>query len=133
MKAWTVVALAAALGTAALTASAQPPGPPSFDQIDADKSGALSEDEVRQFFTRMFQNMPRGPGAGGPGAGGPGAGGPGAGGPPIDGNLFGQLFQTWDANKDGSVSREEFDNRPRMQGPGGGAGPGGRGPGGRAN
>ena len=121
MKALTVVALAAVLGAAAHTASAQPPGPPSFDQIDSDKNGALSEEEVRQFFTRMFQNMPGGgPGGGGPG--GPGAGGPGG---PGGGDMLGQIFQNWDANKDGSVSREEFDNRPRM-GPGGG-------PGGRAN
>lgn len=119
MRRLTVIALAAALGAAAHTASAQPPGPPSFDQIDTDKSGALSEEEVRQFFTQMFQNMPRGgPGAGGPG--GPGAGGPGG------GDMLGQIFQNWDANKDGSVSREEFENRPRMQGPGGGPGGGGR-------
>jgi|SRR5690606_8799515 len=128
MRAWTLIAVAAVLGAGAQTASAQPPAPPSFDQIDADKSGSLSQDEVQEFFTRMFQNMPGGPGAGGPGGPGPGPGGPGpgAGGPGV-GGMLGQLFQNWDANKDGSVSREEFDNRPRMQGPGGG------GPGGRAN
>jgi len=36
--------------------------------------------------------------------------------------LRGDVFGRWDANKDGSVSKQEFDSRPRGGGPGGGGG-----------
>ncbi len=89
-------------------ASAQP-GPPSFDQIDKDKNGSLSKEEVVAFFNERRAGgggPPRGPGAGGP---------PGGGGPPDPA----QIFARWDTNHDGKVTKAEFDARPR---PGGGPG-----------
>ena len=104
-------------------AAAQPPGGagggPNFDAFDENKDGSVSKEELTAFFTRMRTNAPAGAGgAGGPGAGGPGAGGPG-------GGMFNPdtLFERWDANKDGSISKQEFDERPRM-GPPGAGGPG---------
>ena len=73
-------------------------GPPNFDALDTDSDGALSLDEV----TAMFAAF----------------GGRGGGQAPDPE----QIFATWDADEDGSISREEFDNRPRM---GGGMGRGG--------
>jgi len=79
---------------------AQPPAgftPPTFDGLDKDKNGKLSKEEVAAW----VKSLPAGPN-----------------GPrnPDD------IFARWDANKDGSVSKEEFENRPR-----GGGGPGGPG------
>jgi hypothetical protein len=88
-------------------ASAQP-GPPSFDQIDKDKNGSLSKEEVAASFTE------RRAAAGGPPRGA-GAGGPPGGGPPDPA----QIFARWDTNGDGKVTKAEFDARPR---PGGGPG-----------
>ena len=86
-------------------AIAQPPGggftPPTFDGLDTDKNGSLSQAEVGVFVATIP------------------AGGPN--GPPNAATVFGN----WDANKDGSVSRAEFDARPRPAGPGGGPPPGG--------
>jgi hypothetical protein len=92
----TVIALA--LAVAAGSALAQPPAgftPPTFDGLDTDKSGSLSQAEVAVFVARIP------------------AGGPN--GPPQAATVFGN----WDANKDGAVSRAEFDARPRPAGPGG--------------
>jgi hypothetical protein len=77
---------------------------PTFDGLDTDKSGGLSKDEVAAF----FKNIPAGPNG------------------PIDANA---AFGRWDANSDGTVSKAEFDARPRPGGPGGGP-PGGAPPGG---
>ncbi len=91
------------LVAAAGAAVAQPPGggftPPTFDGLDTDKNGSLSQAEVAVW----VKTIPAGPQ-----------------GAPSAADVFGR----WDANKDGSVSRQEFDSRPRPQGPGGGA-PGG--------
>jgi hypothetical protein len=73
--------------------------PPTFDQLDKDKNGSLSKEEVADFF-KQFAGQ-----------------GNGGGGPNVD-----QVFSRWDANGDGSVSKEEFDNRPRPQRNGGGQG-----------
>jgi hypothetical protein len=88
------------LVAAAGTATAQAPGgftPPTFDGLDTDKNGSLSQEEVAKFVA----TIPAG----------------GANGPPQAATVFGN----WDANKDGSVSRQEFDSRPRPGGPGGAA------------
>lgn len=67
--------------------------------IDTDKNGSLSQAEVGVWVA----TIPAGP----------------------QGALSAaDVFGRWDANEDGSVSRQEFDGRPRPQGPGGGA-PGG--------
>ncbi len=65
--------------------------PPTFDRVDTDKSGELSKEEVVAF----FKNVPPGP--------------------------FGPFpaedtFDLWDANGDGTVSKAEFDARPRPPG-----------------
>ncbi|HVS24313.1 MAG TPA: EF-hand domain-containing protein [Gammaproteobacteria bacterium] len=76
--------------------------PPTFDGIDKDKSGKLSKEEVAAW----VKTLP------------PGPNGP---------RNADEVFARWDTNKDGSVSKEEFDARPRGgqgQGPGGGAGGG---------
>ena len=96
----TVFALA--LVSAAGWAFAQPPAgftPPTFDGLDTDKNGSLSQAEVAVFVATIP------------------AGGPN--GPPQAATVFGN----WDANKDGSVTRAEFDARPRPAGPGGGPPP----------
>lgn len=110
----TKVVLGLAVLAAAGVVGAQPPGggftPPTFDGIDTDKNGSLSQAEVGVWVATIP------------------AGGPN--GPPNAATVFGN----WDANKDGSVSRAEFDARPRPAGPGGpppagGAPPGGAAPG----
>lgn len=74
--------------------------PPTFDGIDKDKNGSLSKQEVAAWVATIP------------------AGGPN--GPPNADDVFGR----WDANKDGSVSKQEFDSRPRPQGgPPGAGGP----------
>lgn len=88
-------------------AGAQAPGggftPPTFDGIDKDKNGSLSQAEVAAWVA----TIPAGPN---------GAQNPA------------DVMGRWDANKDGSVSKAEFDARPRPQG-GGGPPPGGQAPG----
>lgn len=93
----TQIAVACILLAGAGTAAAQPPGgftPPTFDALDTDKNGSLSKPEVAAFFA----GRPGGP----------------QGAPNAD-----AVFGRWDANGDGSVSKEEFDSRPRQGGPGG--------------
>jgi hypothetical protein len=94
------------LGAGVATAQ---PGPPSFEQIDKDKNGALSPGELTEFFNerRAGGGQPPGPGGGGP-----------PGGRPFD---PAQIFGRWDSNGDGSVSKAEFDARPRQGGGPGGA------------
>src|SRR5262245_63573174 len=75
-------------------------GPPTFDAIDKDKNGSLSLAEV----TEWAKGRPAGPN-----------------GAPDPAQILGR----WDADKNGSVSKAEFDNRPR--GGGGGGGPPGGG------
>ena len=98
----TVLALSV-LGVAGW-AFAQAPGgftPPTFAGLDTDKNGSLSKAEVDAWSATI-----------------PG-GGQGA-------QQRGNVFDRWDANKDGSVSQAEFDGRPRPQGgPGAGGGAGG--------
>jgi len=85
---------------------AQPPAPPSFDSLDSDKSGSLSKDEFAAFFSATPRDGRRGAGNGNRG----GTDGPpgGAGSPPNPSDIFARL----DSNGDGSVSKEEFNNRP---------------------
>jgi hypothetical protein len=75
-------------------AIAQAPGgiaPPTFDGVDTDKNGSLSPAEVARWVATLPGTLnPR------------------------------DVFDLWDENEDGSVSRQEFDNRPRPGGPGGG-------------
>ena len=75
-------------------AAAQAPAPPTFDGLDKDKSGGLSKDEVAAF----FKDRPAGPNG------------------PVDAAA---VFGRWDANTDGTVSKQEFDARPRPPGGGG--------------
>jgi Ca2+-binding EF-hand superfamily protein len=89
--------IALAFTSAAGSALAQAPGgftPPTFDGLDTDKNGSLSQAEVEKFVATIP------------------AGGPN--GPPNAATVFGN----WDADKNGSVSREEFDKRPRPAGAG---------------
>jgi hypothetical protein len=72
---------------------------PTFDQLDKDKNGSLSKQEVTEFFAQFA---------------GRGNGNAQGGGPNVD-----QIFGRWDANSDGNVSKEEFDQRPRRQRGGG--------------
>jgi len=102
-----------ALLLGARLAGAQPT-PPSFEQIDKDKNGSLSKEEVAAFIAERRAaggGQPRGPGAGGQG-----------GGPPDPA----QVFARWDTNGDGKVSKTEFDARPRPPGAGAGGPPPGR-------
>jgi hypothetical protein len=84
--------LAPVLALAAGVASAQGGGgggtPPTFDAIDKDKNGSLSLAEV----TEWAKGRPAGPN-----------------GAPDPAQILGR----WDAGKNGSVSKAEFDNRPR--------------------
>jgi Ca2+-binding EF-hand superfamily protein len=89
------------LAFAANIVCAQQLAAPTFDGLDTDNSGALTKAEVAEFVKRF----PAGP----------------QGAPNVD-----DVFGRWDANKDGSVSKEEFASRPRAPGSGGGP-PGGGG------
>ena len=98
--------IACAFASMAASAFAQAPGgggftPPTFEGLDADKNGSLSQDEIAKFFA----GRPAGPN-----------------GAPNAADILGR----WDANKDGSVSKAEFDARPRQGG--GGPPPGGQAP-----
>jgi hypothetical protein len=110
-KAITVTALVAALG-AGHSVMAQPPGggggftPPTFADYDKDKNGKITKEEIAAYNAARAAAAP--------------AGAPAR--PPQDADA---ILARWDTNKDGVVSQEEFDARPRG-GPGGGpGGPGG--------
>jgi hypothetical protein len=83
-------ALALALG--AQIAVAQQFTPPTWDGLNTDNNDSLSKEEVSAWVSSL------------------GAGPNG----PINAD---EVFGRWDANKDGSVSKEEFDTRPRPQPP----------------
>jgi hypothetical protein len=107
------------------------PAPITFEQIDKNKDGVLTKDEVAAFFEARRAagggGQGRGPGAGGPPGGAQGGGqgrGPGAGGPPGGPPDPAQVFARWDTNGDGKVTKAEFDARPRPGGPGGAGGQG---------
>ena len=70
---------------------AQRGGAPDFDALDTDDSGALDLEEV----TAMFAAF------GGRGGQAPDPA---------------EIFAAWDADGDESISKEEFDSRPRMGG-----------------
>ena len=96
MKAFaTAGSLIVLLGAAGVVLAQQFP-PPTFDGLDKDKDGKLSKEEVAAFFA----GFARGGGQG----------------PNVD-----QIFARWDKDGNGSVSKEEFDSRPRP--PGGGPPP----------
>jgi len=69
--------------------------PPTFDGLNTDGNDSLSKEEVATWVA----TIPAGPG-----------------GEPASAD---EVFGRWDANSDGSVSKGEFDSRPRPQGPGG--------------
>jgi poly(3-hydroxybutyrate) depolymerase len=71
-----------------------------FDAIDQGRDGELTRDEV----TAFFGNAGNGPGGNGPGGAG----------------FAARAFERWDANGDGSVTRQEFTDRPRPGAFGGG-------------
>jgi hypothetical protein len=84
-------ALVLALG--AQVASAQFT-PPTWDGLNTDKNDSLSKEEVATWVA----TIPAGP----------------------NGAISAdEVFGRWDANKDGSVSKEEFDTRPRPPAGGG--------------
>ena len=102
MRKHTYLASVLALAFSAHTAWAQQFTPPTFEGLDTNKDGKLSKEEV----TAFAAGIPAGPNG------------------PVTAD---SIMTRWDANKDGSVTKEEFDNRPR---PGGGpGGPGGPPPG----
>jgi hypothetical protein len=91
MKTHISLASVLALALGAQLVSAQQFTPPTFDGIDKDKNSSLSKEEVGAWVA----TIPAGPNG------------------PLNGD---EVFGRWDANKDGSVSKEEFDSRPRPQG-----------------
>ena len=96
MKAFATAGSLIVLLGAAGVVLAQQFTPPTFDGLDKDKDGKLSKEEVAAFFA----GFARGGGQG----------------PNVD-----QIFARWDKDGNGSVSKEEFDSRPRP--PGGGPPP----------
>jgi poly(3-hydroxybutyrate) depolymerase len=78
------------------------PAPPEldFDAIDQGRDGELKVEEV----TAFFGNLGNGPGPNGPGGA----------------DFAARAFERWDANGDGSVTRQEFVDRPRPGAFGGG-------------
>jgi len=107
MRTITILGLVLVAGAAGAQAPDDGDGftPPTFDGIDKDKNGSLSQAEVAAWVA----TIPAGPN---------GAQNPA------------DVMGRWDANKDGSVSKAEFDARPRPQGGGGGGPPpGGQAPG----
>jgi hypothetical protein len=85
-------------------------GGPTFEQLDKDGNGSLSKEEVSAYFAQL-----------------PRRGGGAQQGGQANGRGFNvdRVFSRWDANGDGKVTKEEFDNRPRRQRQGGQGGQGG--------
>lgn len=79
-----------------------------FDKLDPDKTGKVSQE---QLVDRMSEILPSPPGFGGRGGGGggPGPGGPGGRGGGNPGRFIGPgLFSAMDADKNGTLTREEL-------------------------
>ncbi len=87
---WKVITAAALLLVGSQITWAQRGGAPDFDALDTDDSGALDLEEVTAMFAAFG----------------------GMGGAPEPA----QIFADWDADGDESISREEFDGRPRRGG-----------------
>ena len=66
--------------------------PPTFDALDLDNNDSLSEVEVAAFLSELSVNSRNRP------------------------IVPEQMLARWDANKDGAVSRTEFDNRALSRG-----------------
>jgi hypothetical protein len=92
MKTRIAAASALVLVMGAHFAGAQQFTPPTFDGLNTDGNDTLSKEEV----TTWVATIPAGPNG------------------PVSAD---EVFGRWDANGDGSVSKEEFDSRPRPQGP----------------
>jgi hypothetical protein len=142
-----MAAVAAGLVAGAQIARAQP-AEPTFEGLDKNHDGVLSKDEVQDMLGHMgakaggqHHHAESGGGFGGHGGfgGGPegGAGGFGHGmhgGGAAQGQSGGesrgggkrpnidQIFKSWDKDGNGTISREEFDARPRFNGRRGGNG-----------
>jgi hypothetical protein len=133
-----MLASALALLAPAGAALAQRPAPPTFESLDTNHDGVLSKDEVNAWFASRREaarrgGEGRGPGGGGFGGGGPGGGGGfgghrggfgnnGSGGEPQGASDGGrrqrpspdQIFASWDKDGNGTISKDEFDSRPRF-------------------
>ena len=124
----TVLAIALLLpGAAAL---AQRPAPPSFESLDTNHDGVLSKDEVHAMFAHFGRGGAHHGGTGnaeGPEGGGFGGhhGGGFGGNADDSGRPRGRrpdpdaIFASWDKDGNGTISKAEFDARPRFgRGPG---------------
>jgi Ca2+-binding EF-hand superfamily protein len=87
MKTHVSIAAALVLIASAPTTWAQQQGRLTFEYLDTNKDGSLSVDEVATLAARIPSN------------------------PKPE-----ELFARWDADKDGKVSKQEFDARPRNAG-----------------
>lgn len=141
-----MAAVAAGLVAGAQIAVAQP-AEPTFEGLDKNHDGVLSKDEVQGMFDRMgaggggqHHRAASGGGFGGHGGFGGGPGGQGGGfghgmhgGGMAQGQAGGErrgggkrpnvdeIFKSWDKDGNGTISREEFDARPRLGGRRGGS------------
>jgi hypothetical protein len=85
-----VAALTALIAASATLAQGGPGGPVSYASLDADEDGKVTLDEFKENFSP----------------------------PPREGRTPDpvRIFGRWDANGDGELTAEEFENRPRRQG-----------------